>query len=434
MAVSCTDSIASTVDQDRLAPALPAQAVKQTSVKVSIPHAMVSFWPFKSDDSSAASFEKVLSQLSTKINNLSAQNDSFRTKQRRYKVLWTLYSTFAYILVAAILTLVTGYQRWSVPEYTAMAGSPVLVFGVRTALDAYYNYRLSHNQTSLNELVKQREAAISKLKSATKYDSTQQLLDKYGGGSPRQEQSSERPLKKRKSEGGDSKQSTPQGPRTGFAPPPTANIQRAPTAGPQGPPGQPRRNLSGIPPESATSPMQPSDEPSEEFAPNAFSMPSRPPPLMPQQLQQYHEGAKWYDRIFDVVLGEDETQAKNRIALICQSCRLVNGQAPPGARTLEDVGRWRCSSCQAWNGVESEEKRMLQRITGGDVEVRSPASPGSAGSEMVERKGASDESDGAVYEHEEEEAGDDEDEADAGAVAAPTANSTRSKARQRKKA
>ncbi len=409
-------------------------AVKQTSVKVSIPHAMVSFWPFKSDDSSAASFEKVLSQLSTKINNLSAQNDSFRTKQRRYKVLWTLYSTFAYILVAAILTLVTGYQRWSVPEYTAMAGSPVLIFGVRTALDAYYNYRLSHNQTSLNELVKQREAAISKLKSATKYDSTQQLLDKYGGGSPRQEQSSERPLKKRKSEGGDSKQSTPQGPRTGFAPPPTANIQRAPTAGPQGPPGQPRRNLSGIPPESATSPMQPSDEPSEEFAPNAFSMPSRPPPLMPQQLQQYHEGAKWYDRIFDVVLGEDETQAKNRIALICQSCRLVNGQAPPGARTLEDVGRWRCSSCQAWNGVESEEKRMLQRITGGDVEVRSPASPGSAGSEMVERKGASDESDGAVYEHEEEEAGDDEDEADAGAVAAPTANSTRSKARQRKKA
>ncbi len=49
-------------------------------------------------------------------------------------------------------------------------------------------------------------------------------------------------------------------------------------------------------------------------------------------------------------------------------------------------------------------------------------------------RGASDESDGAVYEHEEEEAGDDEDEADAGAVAAPTANSTRSKARQRKKA
>ncbi|KAK1051958.1 hypothetical protein LTS16_002242 [Friedmanniomyces endolithicus] len=409
-------------------------AFQQTSVKVSIPATMVSFWPFGSDDSSAASFEKVLSQLSAKINNLTAQNDSFRTKQRRYKVLWTLYSTFAYILVAAILTLVTGYQRWGIPEYTAMAGSPVLIFGVRTALDAYYNYRLSHNQTSLNELVKQREKAILKLKSATKYDSTQQLLDKYGGGSPQQEQSSPRPLKKRKSEGGDSKQSTPQVPRTGFAPPPTANIQRAPTAGPvshQGASGQPRRNFSGMPLESAATSMQTSDDPSEEFAPNAFSMPSRPPPIMPQQSQQYHEGAKWYDRIFDVVLGEDETQAKNRIALICQSCRLVNGQAPPGARTLEDVGRWRCSSCQAWNGVESEEKRMLQRITGGGEEVRSP---GSAGSEMAERKGASDESDVAMYEHKEEEAGDDEDEADAGAIAAPTANSTRSKARQRKKA
>ncbi|TKA64740.1 hypothetical protein B0A55_10170 [Friedmanniomyces simplex] len=397
---------------------------------------MVSFWPFKGDDSSAASFEKVLSQLSTKINKANAQNDSFRQKQRRYKVLWTLYSTFAYILVAAILTLVTGYQRWSVPEYTAVAGSPVLIFGVRTALDAYYNYRLSHSQTYLNDLVKQRENAILRLKSATKYDSTQQLLDKYGGGSPRQEQSSPRPLKKRKSEGGQSNQSTPQGQRTGFAPPPTANIQRPPGAGPvtpQGAPGQPRRNMSGMPPESEPS-MQASNEPSEEFAPNAFSMPSRSPPIMPQQSQQYHEGAKWYDRIFDVVLGEDETQAKNRIALICQNCRLVNGQAPPGARTLEDVGRWRCSSCQAWNGVESEEKRILQRITGGEEEMRSPVSPSNAISEMHERKGGSEGSDSATYEHIEEELGGDEDEADAGAVEAPPTGSTRSKARQRRKA
>ncbi|KAK4956350.1 hypothetical protein LTR10_005872 [Elasticomyces elasticus] len=393
---------------------------------------MVSFWPFKGDDSSAASFEKVLSQLSTKINKTSAQNDSFRQKQRRYKVLWTLYSTFAYILVAAILTLVTGYQRWSIPEYTAVAGSPVLIYGVRTAVDAYYNYRLSHKQTHLNDLVKQREKAIQKLKSATKYDSTQQLLDKYGGGSPRQRQPSPRPSKKRKSEGGDSKQSTPQGPRTGFAPPPTANIQRPASARPVTPQDAQKRNMSLVSPESAQSPTDAS-EISEEFAPNAFSMPSRPP-IMPQQSSQYHEGAKWYDRIFDVVLGEDETQAKNRIALICQNCRLVNGQAPPGARSLEDVGKWRCSSCQAWNGVESEEKKMLQRITGGGEGMRSPVSPDASASETTERKTRSDEDESETYEHVDEEVGESDDEADAGAVQTPPAGSTRSKARQRKKA
>ncbi|KAK3071787.1 hypothetical protein LTR53_008025 [Teratosphaeriaceae sp. CCFEE 6253] len=392
---------------------------------------MVSFWPFKADDSSAASFEKVLSQLSGKIAKVSATNDTFRQRQRRYKVLWTLYSIFAYILVAAILTLVTGYQRWSVVEYTAVAGSPVLIFGIRAAIDAYYNYRISHAQTNLNGLLQQREQVIQKLKSATKYDSTQQLLDKYGGGSPVQRPSSPRPSKKRKSEGGEGKQNTPQGMRTGFAPPPTANIQRPPTAGPMpaGGLGQQRRNVSGHAPE------QPPSEPSEDFAPNAFSTPARPP-IMPQQSQQYHEGPKWYDRIFDVVLGEDETQAKNRIALICQNCRLVNGQAPPGARTPEDVGRWRCSSCQAWNGTKGEGNRILKQASGGPDEAQSSRSsdaPSRALSEAAQREKQLNGSDNEGYEQTDEEVGSD-DETDVGAAESPPSGSTRSKARQRKKA
>ena len=291
---------------------------------------MVSFWPFKGDDSSAASFEKILSHLAIKINKVSAQNDAFRQKQRRYKVLWTLYSTFAYILVAAILTLVTGYQRWTAGEYSAIAGGPVLIYAVRTALNAYYNYRITNSQTHLNELNKQREAAIGKLKAATKYDSTQQLLDKYGGAS-RSTQPSPQPPRKRKSDGVSNNQSTPQGPRTGFAPPPTANIPRPPT-GPPKPPvgaqGAPPPTTQGLDPAiAAMMQSQRGSEPSEEFAPNAPASPARPP-TMRQASQQYSEGPKWYDRILDVVLGEDETHAKNRIALICGHCRLVNGQAP----------------------------------------------------------------------------------------------------------
>lgn len=66
----------------------------------------------------------------------------------------------------------------------------------------------------------------------------------------------------------------------------------------------------------------------------------------------------------DVLLGEDETRPINRIALICTHCRLVNGQAPPGVKRLEEVGRWRCSECQQWNGKENEVQRILQDVKG----------------------------------------------------------------------
>lgn len=50
------------------------------------------------------------------------------------------------------------------------------------------------------------------------------------------------------------------------------------------------------------------------------------------------------------------------MAMICGSCRLVNGQAPPGIKTLEELGRWRCGSCGAWNGEESETTKILSTL------------------------------------------------------------------------
>lgn len=96
-------------------------------------------------------------------------------------------------------------------------------------------------------------------------------------------------------------------------------------------------------------PQLPTDEPG--FAPNAF-------PSQGQFIEQPH----WYDRLLDVLLGEDEMQPRNRMAMICSSCRLVNGQAPPGIKTPEELGRWRCGSCGAWNGVESETTKILSTL------------------------------------------------------------------------
>ncbi|KAI5270690.1 hypothetical protein E4T47_05981 [Aureobasidium subglaciale] len=365
---------------------------------------MVSFWPFKGHDStSAASFEKLLSSLSSKINKESARNDRLRQRQRRYKVLWTLYTTFAYLLAATILVLVTGLSNCTAIEYTGLAASPVLIYSVRTALDAYFNYRLSSSQTYLNDLNKQRDDAITKLKDATKYNSTQQLLDKYGGGTPTK--SPQQNMKQQDTPTKNKPQSAPVK-RTGLPPPPTANIpgrQLPPSFQPMTPPQQ-GAQFQPAPTQS----QQRQSETQAEFAPNAFTAPT------PRNQNPYaSSGPRWYDRILDVVLGDDETLPKNRIVLLCAKCRLVNGQAPPGTRSLEDLGAWRCKECHALNGQESEAKAMIREIAG-ESKVK----------EMQEASGAE--------KSVEKDEGNSEMEQDSEVISAPV-ESTRSKLRQRKK-
>ncbi|GKZ39150.1 hypothetical protein AbraIFM66950_011959 [Aspergillus brasiliensis] len=334
---------------------------------------MVSLWPFRAEDTSPASFEKALAALSTKITRTTARLDLHRQHARRFKALWTLYTTFAYLLYSIIIALVLGWQNWGITEYAAIVGGPILIYLIRTISTRYYDYRITKTQAHLDDLHKQREKTIEDLKTATRWNSTQQLLEKYGGESPKPMRSNSvksGDAKRNKSEAAKRRQPSQQQQqhvqRTGIPPPPTANIRRpAPQQFPSSP--QP----PNTPPVAFQHPQQPSphvfpgqqqqqqgapnmnvglEEPG--FAPNAFS--STPP--------QYVEQSHWYDRLLDVLLGEDETQPKNRLALICSTCRLVNGQAPPGVKTLEELGRWRCGSCGAWNGEESEAKKVLAGI------------------------------------------------------------------------
>lgn len=70
----------------------------------------------------------------------------------------------------------------------------------------------------------------------------------------------------------------------------------------------------------------------------------------------------WYDRVLDLLLGEDETSPKNRIILICKNCRLVNGQAPPGTKSLTELGKWKCFGCGELNGEEDEAVKAVQEM------------------------------------------------------------------------
>ncbi|KAI0873253.1 hypothetical protein GGS24DRAFT_490857 [Hypoxylon argillaceum] len=324
---------------------------------------MVSLWPWKGDDFSPAEFEKTLATLSTKITNTQAQLERVRNNSRRIKLLWTLYLAFAYLVYAIVLTLVVGWQNLGPWEWTGMSGGPVLIYVVRAAANAYFTFRLDTLEKRLKDRQADRSTAIQKLKDATKYDSTLELLEKYGGptekrnktqkhkegseGAPTQDNEGS---KKKHRQSIDSSHLTG---RTHLFPPPTANIQRPSTA--SGIPTNRQSQFSGSRLESI--PASPPPQPIEEFAPNAGPL--------PPTYNQYEPNTgppRWYDRILDLMMGEDETAPKNRIVLICKKCRLVNGQAPPGVRNVAELGAWKCMGCGTTNGEMDEGKKIIQEV------------------------------------------------------------------------
>ncbi|ROW13678.1 hypothetical protein VPNG_04493 [Cytospora leucostoma] len=333
---------------------------------------MVSLWPWKKDDSSTASFEKTLSVLSTKITNTQARLEQNRASSRRLRVLATIYLSFAYLVYAIVALVVIGWKNMGSYEWSGMAGCPVLIYLVRTISSAVYDLRIEGLSSKLKELQAQRAKTIQKLKDATKYDSTLELLEKYGGGEGK-------PKLKRKNTGegenDDSKRGQgrqqQQRPNTG-APnriqmpvPATANIQRGQTA-PLPSSGFPQHPGAG--PYNAPQARIPSPaagaEASAEFAPNAYETIRSQPPSLPSGQYEISSQNHWYDRIMDLLLGEDETAAKNRFVLICKRCRLVNGQAPPGTNSLSELGVWKCMGCAALNGEETEGKRIVKEVLG----------------------------------------------------------------------
>lgn len=258
--------------------------------------------------------------------------------------------------------LVVGWKHMGPMEWTGMAGGPVLIYVVRTVTTTIYDYRINTLSARLKVLQMDRNKTIQKLKDATKYDSTLELLEKYGG-------SENKPKKAKKKadddDGSDSdKKKRPQGKqsgtpgRTNLPPPPTANIQRPVSPAPGTPGSKPQA------PHSAPSlqPPRPDLSTSAEFAPNAFD--GKAPEIIhfsPPTIAVAGE-PHWYDRILDTLLGEDETAPKNRIVLLCSRCRLVNGQAPPGTKSLSELGMWKCMSCGATNGEMDEGKRIVQEV------------------------------------------------------------------------
>ncbi|KAF3939647.1 hypothetical protein ABW19_dt0204094 [Dactylella cylindrospora] len=311
---------------------------------------MVSLWPFGGQDNSPDAFEKKLSSLATQITDHEKRLSHLRTRGRRLKALWTLYTIIAWVIYTTILVLVVGLEHANVYQIAGLGLSPFVVYLVRQIIKRYYEWRVLNVETSLESLRDQQKETIEKLKAVTKYDSTQALLDKYTktatttGAQPQPPQGKDgqrtpavgsQPV----TPTGSLRQRHPPGiklPRASVSGTSTPQIQQEELfLAPPGPPQLlPQDFPPDIPPHMAGVPPGMNMPPMGQFAP--------PPPEEPRQPQ-------WYDRLLDVLLGEDEMSAKTRYALICSNCRQVNGLAPPGTTNVEDI-RYICGRCGAENG------------------------------------------------------------------------------------
>lgn len=367
---------------------------------------MVSLWPWKKDDSSTASFEKILSVLSTNITTTQARLEKARASSRRVRLLCTLYLSIAYLIYAIVVLVVIGGKSIGAYEWSGLAGGPVFIYLVRTAASAVYDVRIETLSSKLKGLQGERAKTIQKLKDATKYDSTLQLLEKYGGSDgnakSKRKGGEDTDADNKKSPARSRRQNPGPAQRTHMPPPATANIRRDNV--PPVNPGTPQPSGPG-PQDHPLQQQHQRIEPSAEFAPNAFEaqrpssahVPGAQYETNPAGIQHH-----WYDRIMDTLLGEDETAAKNRIVLICKECRLVNGQAPPGTTSLGEVGLWRCMGCGAKNGEENEGKRILKEVLGGRDESVERTDDGHE-SDLVEVRGDHSEEEIVPIKEEEEE-------------------------------
>lgn len=243
-----------------------------------------------------------MAELATKISKRNKLQLKYSTRVRRVKGLLTLYSVFVYTIYTAIVLVGHRYQRsrWHI---AGLAGGPLTLWLVRWMIQRWYSWWSSFNDDQLETLHSQRKEMIEELKEKSNFYSTQALLSRFD---------SQKSVEEEKQD--EQEELAAQEERE------AAEQQSAAAA-------------------AAAAQMQMSPSPDSQF------------PLIPVGSAYYQP--KWYDRILDLIAGEDENSPKMRYALICKRCAAHNGLAQPGETPDEVV--YICPHC----GFKNGEKKIV---------------------------------------------------------------------------
>ncbi|ORY07089.1 hypothetical protein K493DRAFT_332877 [Basidiobolus meristosporus CBS 931.73] len=294
-------------------------------------------------------YEKILAELEDKIQKVEIRLSDIKVRERKFVLIFLIYSLFAYGLY-----LVTYFVYLRDPEdefYTwfwklipAFVSPPVIYF-VSRGVSFWYTRKRINEETHLENLKTKQRQKVEELKKKTAYYSTKNLLDRYD--TPNKPKSG-KPL---------------EGVKTPIQPNIPARLQGklvAPNSAPVNP-GMRQRHVVGKaqdikdvntpnPALSSRNLQDGTSQSSKMPLVNAVSTipPNNPtngvaPPQIPQN-RMTNQQSNWYDKIIDVIVGEEGPNTK--YALICKNCFAHNGLALPNE--IDDI-QYYCPKCNAFN-------------------------------------------------------------------------------------
>lgn len=254
-------------------------------------------------------FEKELTQLTKQISTTQEQIYTLKGKSKQW-----IYSLSKIFLAVYGLILVYTYQ--SVPrspvarnrmanfirgqtneQLMVLVGFPMAGYLIVYMINYVFHVSVGRRERYLKGLKKKHAQKIEELKKITNFNTTNELLNKYG---PQEDK------KKPKDENGTTKEGE------------KAKTQQNPKL---------QSNSQS--------------EQQQQIIQRLQNLQANPPVQAPRTFQ---------DRVLDFIVGSDNNEAtENRYALICRQCLTHNGLAPPGCTNPFEVS-YICPNCGFLNG------------------------------------------------------------------------------------
>ncbi|KAK9703475.1 hypothetical protein K7432_010706 [Basidiobolus ranarum] len=285
-------------------------------------------------------YEKILADLDDKIQKAEIRLSDVKIRERKFVLIFLIYSLFAYglYLVTYFVYLRSPYDEfytwfWKlIPAFL----SPLFIYCVSRGVSFWYNRKRVNEETHLENLKTKQRQKVEELKKKTAYYSTKNLLDRYD--TPNKLKLG-KPLEGLKTPMQNNNLARVQGKLVApnSAPVNSRNIPAKPqgvritnTPNPALGPQNPQPELSQLPKMAVVN--------SQHGPANGIT-----PPQIPSN-QSNNQSRNWYDKIVDVIVGEEEPNTK--FALICKNCFAHNGLALPNE--IDDI-QYYCPKCNTFN-------------------------------------------------------------------------------------
>ncbi|KAF9094023.1 hypothetical protein BGX29_009700 [Mortierella sp. GBA35] len=304
--------------------------------------------------SNDSDYEKILSDLDSNIRKAEMRLSAINLREKRMLGLWLIYSVLSWIGYTSVFALYLHQQYYDDPQSWTIAlaavvfGLPVIYVG-RSAIAVWYKRAKSNEESQLSLLRADQRLKVEELKKKTAYYSTKTLLERYDPSSQQQQRSNgTRPS------GPDSRPNPAQ--QNGQPRPQQPNMMdpglrqrqgQGVSNGPMNPAlqGRPMGVSSGMQPQPPHMGQGPHGHPNAPRGPQQMPYgPGQPNHAMPPPYGSSSNERHWYDKIVDVIVGEEGPDSK--YALICGQCFAHNGLALP--QEIEDI-QYVCPKCNFFN-------------------------------------------------------------------------------------